>query len=115
MTHETTVRQLLGGHELPEGPTCDVCLSRLREGARIGVLATRADNETGWRIDHIYCREHALDEVPVLPLGETAIADADLGSLVNTGQQTHAPALVDVTIEDCALGEQSDRKAVEEP
>ena len=115
MTHETTVRQLLGGHELPAGPTCDVCLSRLREGARIGVLAIRADDETGWRIDHVYCREHALDEVPVLPRGETAIADADLGSLVNTGQQTHAPALVDVTIEDCALGEQSNRKAVQEP
>lgn len=116
MTHETIVRQLLAGHELPgENTHCSECHCRLRDGARITVLARSARGAAGWELNAVYCVECEPDDVPEMLDGETALGRATLGSLVDTARQTHAPALVDVTIADAALDERANHSAITGP
>ena len=104
--NECVLRQLLAGHELPQDPpTCWSCFCRLRESARIGVVARKPSGVQSWSIAATYCAEHTPDTVPVTPGGLSALAHAEVGSLVDTGRQTHAPALVEVEIVDVALKE----------
>jgi len=114
MTHETTVRQILSGHELPgDTPRCCQCGSLL-EGARVVVCARSMDGADTWGVNTVWCREHAPADVPETPHGETALADARVGTLADVVEQTHVHALIDVVVTDAALRE-GNRKAVQEP
>ena len=116
MTDETTVRQILSGHELPgDEARCSSCSTRLREGARITVLARSASGAPGWGVNQVYCVECERDGLPTMPHGETALVRATLGSLVDTARQTHTPALVDATIVDAALAKDSNHEAFAGP
>ena len=103
------LRQLLSGMELPfDPPTCSHCFGRLRESARIGVVARKPYGVGCWGINSTFCQEHTPDTVPRVPNGSSALAHAEVGSLVDTGRQTHTPALLSVEIVDHALDNDTD-------
>jgi len=114
MTHETTVRQILSGHELPgDTPRCRQCGSLL-EGARVVVCARSMNGAAGWGVNTVWCREHGPGDVPETPHGETALAEARVGTLADVVKQTHTHALIDVVVADMALAE-GNHKAVQGP
>jgi len=99
------LEQLLSGHELPgDTPRCRQC-GGILEGARVVVCVRSMDGADTWGINTVWCREHAPTDVPETPHGETALADARVGTLADVVEQTHTHALIDVVVADMAFAE----------
>ena len=97
------VRQALAGMELPHDGTvpCASCGTRLSEGSPVTVAANRDGDR--WRVAQIYGARCAPIEIEECDADPDALAEADLGMLVDTAAQQHSLALLSVVVLD-ALG-----------
>ena len=75
---------------------CAECGARLSEGSPVTVAAERDGDR--WRVQRVWdarCAPHSIEECGVAP---DALAEADLGMLVDTAAQQHNLALLSVVV-----------------
>ena len=101
---ESVIRQVLEGYDYPGDPIrCAECGVALRDGARCGIVARRPHDTAEWAVVTTYCVEDTPESAPeTLPV-PAVLAAAEVGSIVNTGHQTHMPCFIDVSLLDTAL------------
>lgn len=92
---------VLEGHPLPhDGPYCGSCFHQFSAGANVVVVTRRPYGVDTWEINSLYCLDCAPASVPETLHGSSAMATADIASLVDTARQEQRPALCNVTIEE---------------